>query len=81
MSAITDPCKHGESRATCLDCLYDAPTAPDARAPEQLLTASRWIVARFNSRCGHKYAHEVAVGDRLGWCDEIGAWVCERCAR
>lgn len=81
MSVAPDPCKHGDSRSCCIECMYSTPTAPDAKSPEQLLTASRWIVAKFDGRCGHKYAHEVAVGDPLGWVDDIGAYVCERCAR
>jgi hypothetical protein len=67
------------SKASCVECMMDGPVAPARPADTQLLEATHWIAARFDGRCARRMSHEIEVGDRIGYVDEVG-WCCEECA-
>lgn len=78
---MTLTCTHGfPSPASCVDCMEDGPVGPARLAPEQVLTAERWMDARYEGRCARRPGHVIELGDRIGYVEGVG-WVCEGCAR
>lgn len=69
-------CVHGDIRAACLECLETTPPGPPPATEKPV--AETWMLARFESRCGHDPAHAIEVGDPIGLVD--GEWWCEGCA-
>lgn len=80
MIRSVEGCSHGmPSRASCILCMEEGPVAPPRPAPEQLLTADRWITAKYDGQCARKGC-AVHEGDRIGVVANVG-WCCEACAR
>lgn len=74
-------CPHGmPSPASCVQCMQDGPVVEPTPADTQMLTADRWMTARFATRCGRNRAHLIDPGDQIGFHVDLG-WCCGMCVR